>query len=146
LLQSPKKLSAHQPRTGEAIWSFDATTGGISSPTAAGDMVYIPGDADLTALHVSPGSANWENKWQESQLATGSPSPVVDGNRIYVINRAGALTCGDAATGKVLWRQRLKGRYWATPLVLGNLLYCLNSDGAAQVVKAGDADAEIVSE
>src|SRR5438034_479129 len=30
LLQSPKKLSAHQPRTGETVWTFDATTGGIS--------------------------------------------------------------------------------------------------------------------
>lgn len=146
LLQSPTKLSAHDARTGEMVWTFEAKTGGISSPTAAGDMIYVPGDADMTALRVSAGSANWENVWQENQLATGSPSPVVAGDRLYVVNRAGALTCGDAATGKVQWRQRLKGRFWATPLVLGDLLFCFNSDGLAQVVRAGGDKAEVISE
>jgi outer membrane protein assembly factor BamB len=146
LLQSPTVLSAHDARTGEKIWTFEAKSGGISSPTAAGEMIYIPGDADMTALRFAAGSANWENVWQENQLATGSPSPVVDGNRIFAVNKAGALTCGDAATGNVLFRQRLKGRFWATPLVLGNLLYCFNSDGLAQVVKVASDKAEVLSE
>lgn len=146
LLQSPTMLSAHDPKTGERIWSFETTAGNISSPTVAGDMIYLPGDADMTALRCPVGSANWENVWQENQLATGSPSPVVQGDRLFAVNKAGALTCGDAATGKVLWRQRLKGRFWATPLVLGDMLYCVNSDGAALVVKAGADTGEIVAE
>lgn len=146
LLQSPSVLSAHNLKTGEKVWSFEAKAGGISSPTVAGDMIYLPGDADMTALRSPVGSANWENVWQENQLATGSPSPVVQGNRLFAVNKAGALTCGDAATGKVEWRQRLKGRFWATPLVIGDLLFCVNSDGVAQVIKAGADAGEIVAE
>ena len=83
---------------------------------------------------------------QENQLAAGNASPIIHGDRAFVVNKAGAMTCGDAATGKVLWRQRLKGRFWATPVAIGDLLYCVNAEGLAQVVKSGSDAGEIVSE
>jgi len=146
LLQSPEKLSAHHPHTGEVTWTFESKSGGISSPTTVGDMIYMPAEPALVALRSQPGSANWENVWQENQLAAGNSSPVIHGDRIYVVNRAGAMTCGDAATGKVLWRQRLKGRFWATPVAVGDLLYCVNSDGLAQVVKSAADAGELLGE
>jgi outer membrane protein assembly factor BamB len=144
LLQSPTVLSAHDPKTGETQWTFQTVTGGISSPTAVGEMIYLPGDAAMTALRVSPGSANWETVWNQNELKTGSPSPVVDGDRLFAVNGSGVLTCGNAATGEVTWRQRLKGRFWATPLVLGDLLWCLNSDGLGFVVRAEEKEGVVV--
>lgn len=146
LLQSPQKLTAHHAKSGEIVWTFDSKSGGISSPTTVGDMIYMPGDANLIALRSTPGSANWENVWQESQLAAGNASPIIHGKNIFVVNKAGAMTCGDVETGKVLWRQRLKGRFWATPIAVGDLLFCVNSDGLAQVVKSGADAGEIISE
>jgi outer membrane protein assembly factor BamB len=146
LLQSPEGLSAHEPRTGKLVWNFEAKTGGISSPTAVGDMIYVPGSDGLTALRSSKGSANWENVWSENQLAAGSPSPVVHGNRVYVVNRAGAMTCGDVETGKVAWRLRIKGPFWATPVAVGDLLYFANQDGVVQVVKTDADEGTIVSQ
>ncbi|HVW39328.1 MAG TPA: PQQ-binding-like beta-propeller repeat protein, partial [Pirellulales bacterium] len=63
----------------------------------------------------------------------------------YVINGAPALTCADAKTGKVLWRLRLSGKFWATPVLAGDHLYCVNDQGLAQVVKLGD-EGEIAAE
>lgn len=146
LLQSPEKLSAHNPRTGEMVWTFDSKSGGIPSPTTVGDMIYMPGDKSLIALRSVPGSGNWENVWSEAQLAAGNSSPIIQGNKIFVVNKAGALTCGSVADGKVLWRQRLAGRFWATPVVIGDLLYCVNAEGLAQVVKGSDEKGEILAE
>jgi outer membrane protein assembly factor BamB len=145
LLQSPEKLSAHHPKTGAVVWTFETKTGGISSPTAVGDVIYTPGSSGLTALRSTPGSANWENLWQENQLAAGNASPVVHGDRVFVVNRAGAVTCGEAATGKVLWRLRIKGSFWATPLAIGDHLYFVNQEGLVQVVKAGADAGEILA-
>lgn len=146
LLQSPEKLSAHNPKSGETVWTFDSKSGGIPSPTTVGDMIYVPGDKSLIALRSVPGSGNWENVWSEAQLAAGNSSPIIHGDKVFVVNKAGALTCGKVATGEVAWRQRLKGRFWATPILIGDLLYCVNSDGLAQVVKSGADAGEIVSE
>jgi outer membrane protein assembly factor BamB len=57
---------------------------------------------------------------------------------LYVINGAPALTCADAASGKVLWRLRLAGKFWATPTVAGDYIYCANDQGLVQVVKLGE--------
>jgi outer membrane protein assembly factor BamB len=145
LLQSPDKLTAHDARTGEVLWTFDEKCGEISSAAAEGDLIYLPSNG-LTALRAPAGSGNWEKVWQENQLAPGNSSPVLSDGRVYVVNRAGALTCGEAATGKVLWRQRLKGPYWATPLAVGDRLYFVNADGVMQVVKTSAEAGEITGE
>jgi outer membrane protein assembly factor BamB len=145
LLQSPDKLTAHDAKTGEVLWTFDEKCGEISSATSEGDVIYLPSNG-LTALRAPAGSGNWEKVWQESQLGPGNSSPVVSEGRVFVVNRAGALTCGDAATGKVLWRQRLKGPYWATPMAVGDRLYFVNADGVMQVVKASAEAGEITAE
>jgi outer membrane protein assembly factor BamB len=145
LLQAADKLEARDAKTGDLVWAYEATCGDIASPTTDGDVVYLPSNG-LTALRSSAGSGNWEKVWQEAQMMPSSPSPVVAGGKVFVVNRAGAMTCADAKTGDVLWRQRVKGPFWATPLAIGDLLYLVNADGLAQVVRAGAKSGEIVAE
>ena len=56
---------------------------------------------------------------------------------VYVISN-GVLKCGSAESGKKLWELRLGGKYWATPVIAGGLLYAVNQDGQAKVVKLDD--------
>ncbi|MES1213737.1 MAG: PQQ-binding-like beta-propeller repeat protein, partial [Singulisphaera sp.] len=51
---------------------------------------------------------------------------------------------GDATTGEGKWKLRLKGQFWATPVIAGDHLYIVNQEGLAQVVKLGDKAGEIV--
>jgi hypothetical protein len=57
---------------------------------------------------------------------------------LYVLNSAGVLKCGSLAEGQVLWELRLKGKFWATPILCGDQLLCVNSDGLIQVVGLGE--------
>jgi outer membrane protein assembly factor BamB len=70
---------------------------------------------------------------------------VIDRGRVYAINGTGVLLCGDAATGDVKWKLRLKGQFWATPVVAGDYLYTFNQEGLAQVVRLGDDGGEIAA-
>jgi len=144
LLQSPDKLTAHNIRTGEVVWTYESKCAEISSATTEGETIYLPAQG-MTALKSGAGSSNWEKVWQEKELAPGSPSPVVADGRVYVINRAGVMQCGEAESGKTLWKLRVKGPYWATPLAIGDLLYVVNQDGLAQVVRAGAKEGEVVA-
>lgn len=144
LLQSPSRLTAHEPRTGRQVWSHAAGCSSIPSVVAADGMVFLP-SGGLTALKPQPGSEAVEVAWTEPQLGPGSASPLVHKGQVYVINSAGVLTCGDAASGKLLWRLRIKGTFWATPAVAGDYLYSVNQEGLAQVVQLGK-QGELVSE
>ena len=96
-------------------------------------MVYVPSKG-TTALRPTSG-ADPETVWNVSTLLPGAASMLVEGGRLYLINRAGVLTCASAGDGDVLWRVRLQGEFWGTPALVGNRLYCISASGAGQVVE-----------
>jgi len=137
LLQSSARLTAHEPSTGDQIWSYESTCASISSAVAVDGVVYVPSEG-LTALRHLPDARASELLWQDIKLGPGSPSPVVHAGRVYSLSNASVLTCADATTGEVLWRSRVKGKFWATPVIAGHLAYCANQEGLMQVVDLTD--------
>ena len=83
--------------------------------------------------------------WHDNRLAPKTASPVIHDGKIYVVNDAGVLNCGDAANGKMLWRLRLTGPFTSSPVAAADRLYIFNEPGVGQVVQLGDKKGEIVS-
>ncbi len=77
-------------------------------------------------------------------MRPGSASPVVSGNRVYVLSNA-TVRCGNAETGELIWAVRLKGRHWATPVLADGHLYCINEEGEVRVVAVNGEQGEIVN-
>lgn len=138
LLQSSDRLSAHEPHTGKEVWSYLAKCDTIPSLTSVGDVLFLPAGG-ITALRVD-GHSQPTLYWKENRLAPSNASPVVVGERLYVINGAGVLVCGDAQTGDVKWQARLTGSFWATPVVAGSHLYAVNQDGLLQIVRLPESE------
>jgi outer membrane protein assembly factor BamB len=136
LLQAAEGLTAHDPRTGEQLWKFDVNSSGIPSAVAAAGRIFVPGSG-ITALDVASATTSPSLAWEAKKLSVGTASPVVHDSRVYGLDSVGVLSCGDAATGKTLWELRLKGTFWATPLIAGDRLYAFNQDGDAFVVRLG---------
>lgn len=67
---------------------------------------------------------------------SGSTVAVADG-LLYAVEVEGFLNCLDAATGKRLWREDIKGRAWASPLVADGKVYLPNEDGDVFVLRHG---------
>ena len=149
LLQSPKELTAHHPHSGEQLWALPVAASNIASVVAEGNAMYLP-SSGLTALSRQPDNQPPKVLWQDVKLAPTNASPVVENDRVYTLSSASVLICGDTLTGKVLWRLRLAGPFWATPAIAAGHVYCVNDKGVAQVVRlaAGDGGdpGELVSE
>lgn len=146
LLQSPDKLTAHDPQTGRVVWSYDAACDSIASPLAVSDLVVVPATNGLTAFKRPAEGATPEPLWQEKKLGPGPGSPMVHRNRVYTVSRGNVLNCAALDTGAELWRLRLKGPFWATGVAAGDHLYFVNQDGIAQVVKPEETEGKIVAE
>ena len=135
LIQSRLRLTAHQPRTGKQLWSYEAPCSTLSSLTVDGGDIFLPQPARgcvVCGPMRRPAASNCFGK--RHRLRCENESPVAHAGRVYAIKSPAILVCGDAASGKVLWQLRLKGAIWATPVLADGHLYVVNYDGLVQVV------------
>jgi outer membrane protein assembly factor BamB len=66
------------------------------------------------------------------------PSPVVLGERLYLLTDSGALSCLNIKDGAVVWTAKLNGEFSASPTLIGGLLYLFNRTGKCILVKPGE--------
>lgn len=144
ILQDDKRLVALEPKTGKEVWSYSLACSGMTSSALADGKLFVPANG-VTALDISTNPTAPQLLWESSKLATSGASAVVHDGRVYTINRAGVLTCGDAKTGDVQYQLRLKGPVWSTPIIAGDHLYVFSFEGLTYVVKLGEKG-EIVSQ
>jgi outer membrane protein assembly factor BamB len=145
LLQSPWGLTALDPRTGRVLWQYEVSCEAIPSLTVDEGVLYVPA-AGMTALR-TPEQADVaiaEVVWRQSRLRTDAASPVVDQDKLYTLNNRGVLTGSDTASGRIGWRLRLKGRFWATPVMVGSHLLLVNSDGLVQIVEVSGNKGKLI--
>ncbi|MDX1943929.1 MAG: PQQ-binding-like beta-propeller repeat protein [Pirellulaceae bacterium] len=141
LLQAGDGLAAFDPRTGNKLWSYDISSGPIPSATVVGGRIYLPAKG-LTVLDAPADATSPSLAWDSNKLSPGNASPVVADGKVYTLAKVGVLTCGSEKDGEVLWQVRLKGTFWATPVIASGHAYCVNQEGQAFVVKLGKAEGE----
>ena len=144
-LQSSAGLSAVEPKTGKQVWNYGEGASTIPSSAVAAGVLFIPSQG-LTALQLTGGDVPPRQLWRSSQLRPSTPSPVVVGDRVFTMNDAGVLSCGDTAAGRRLWQLRLKGPFSASPVAAGAFIYAVNEAGLLQVVDTSKPEGELVSE
>jgi len=67
-------------------------------------------------------------------------SPLVSGNRVFVVKAGGLSSCFDAATGKSLWeKERLRnfGDYYASPIAADGKIFVVGKNGFVVVLDDG---------
>jgi outer membrane protein assembly factor BamB len=146
LIQSAERLLLLEPERGEIRWEHAARGSLIPSPTIAQGRVFLPA-AGLTVIGLPDADGKAEVVWEDSRLGPQSASPIVGLGKVFVVRSPNILVCGDAESGEVLWRERLKGeRFWATPVLVGNHLCLPNSDGVVFVVDVSGEKPRVISE
>ncbi len=89
------------------------------------------GSGDITATHVL---------WQEKRYVAEVPSPLYYDGRVYMVKNGGLVSCMDAKSGKLLYRERLgaAGPYYSSPICAYGRIYIASGKGVITVFKAGD--------
>ena len=149
------RTRSYDPATGELIWEAAGLTENvIPMPVTGHGLVYVMSGFrgfSIQAIRLdakgdvtdSPAIA-----WNVRRSAPYVPSPVLSGDRLYMIKSNDAfLSCLNALTGEVIYQdQRLEGLrgLYASPLAAGGLVYLVGREGATMVIRDA-AKFEIVS-
>jgi outer membrane protein assembly factor BamB len=137
LMQSSKGVEAVKPRTGELVWEYTNGAATIPSLVVAGDIAYVPSNG-LTVLQHQAGKTVPKQLWQKSRLGPATPSPLVLGDKAFVMGAAGVLTCANLSDGEVAWQLRLEGPFTSSPVAANDRLYFFSEAGVGQVVQTGE--------
>ena len=65
------------------------------------------------------------------------PSILYYDGLLYMTNEVGVVTCADAATGSLVWRHRLGGVFFASPVAGDGKIYMVSETGETYVLRAG---------
>jgi outer membrane protein assembly factor BamB len=138
------RAAAYDPSTGKEIWRVSYADGfsNVPRPVFGHGLVYIAtgfqepsllavrvdGSGDVTKTHIA---------WTLRRGAPLTPSPLLVGDELYVVNDGGIATCLDAKTGETHWVQRLGGSYSASPVFADGRIYFLSEEGMARVIAPG---------
>jgi outer membrane protein assembly factor BamB len=136
------QLDAYDPASGRQIWYLPGLVGGraVSGPTAAGELIYATRGMRGALVAVKPGGSGERSAkdivWRYDQGTPDTPCPVVSGELLFTVTDNGIVTALDALSGRLLWKERLKGDYKASPLAAEGRIYFLNTTGLCTVVSA----------
>jgi outer membrane protein assembly factor BamB len=115
-----------------ARWEWALVTAFASRQPEHGLLAIRPGgQGDVTRTHVL---------WREKRAVPEVPSPVAYRGRVYTVKDGGLVSCLDAASGKLLYRERLGpgGAYYSSPVAGDGKLYAASARGTVTVFAAGD--------
>ena len=140
LMQNGRGLELRRLADGGETWRWAGDCSGIATTAVLEGMFLIP-SAGIAAVPVG----GREPAWRAAKLAPGIASPVAWDGSIACLNRGGVLVVGDTADGGIRGQLRLAGMFWASPIVVGELLVALNTEGKAFLVTVADKP-EIVAE
>ena len=138
------RARAYDPATGKEIWRvrYDDGFSNVPRPVFAHGLVIIAtGFQQPSLLAVRPDGAGDVTKthvaWSLTRGAPLTPSPIVVGDELYVVNDGGIATCLDARSGEVVWQVRLGGTYSASPVFADGRLYFSAEQGVTTVMAPG---------
>lgn len=141
-------VTAINPRTGKLVWELDIfdkrhMETAIGSPVVAGDLVlascgWLGVRQEMVAVRPPAGepAAKAKQVYRIGRSASLCTTPLVVGDLLFLWGDGGIVTCADLPSGKVYWRERVPGSYYASPVCVGKRLYNISRDGEAVVLAA----------
>jgi len=135
-------VQGFDPDSGERLWTARSPGEGVVPSIVCGQnlvftssgygalairVIRPDGHGEVTSTHIA---------WESRDSVPLVPSfPYADG-LLFCVQETGIATCRDAATGRMLWKQRLSGTHGASPVLAEGRLYFLAEDGSTAVIAA----------
>jgi outer membrane protein assembly factor BamB len=142
IVMGGNQLDAYDPATGEQLWYLPDLVGGrtVTGPTTAHGMIYTTRGMRGDLIAVKPDKAGEltfrDIAWTYGEGTPDTCCPVVWKDLLFTITDDGIARCFDAASGNLKWKERLKGKYKASPIAAEGRIFFLNTEGLATVVSA----------
>jgi len=152
------QVYAMKAQTGEPVWTYPITKRGINNCAAiSGTTVFASHseenlDSNEMGMVVAidamgKGTLTKTNaKWSVNGIRGGYSSPIVDGDRLYLVDDSANVFAFDTASGKELWKHTIGTLQRASPVLADGKLYVGTENGKFFILKPGPTGCEVLDE
>ncbi|MFN0087351.1 MAG: PQQ-binding-like beta-propeller repeat protein [Blastocatellia bacterium] len=137
-------LQGFDPKTGNRLWTSEVIGEGKVPSVVLGDGLAFTsggwgGKETIKAFRLG-GSGDLKESnlvWEQRKGMPKVPSMIHLKPHLFAITDGGVASCMNAATGELLWQQRVGGNFSASPVAAEGRVYFVSDDGETTVIKAG---------
>lgn len=146
VLQTNDGWKGLDPKTGAVLWGYDGeytqrSVGSIAPGRGTVFATFGSGGQGRQATALRPKASGEPEVVYTLGLSDGLgyvPTPLFYENRLYLWGDGGILACLDAETGKGIYKERVGGNFFASPIAVDGKILCLSREGELVIVEAGD--------
>lgn len=146
LIAGANLISSYNPDTGKELWSCKGTsTECVSSIVVEGDSLFATGGFPSKETVCVLGDGSGKVLWRVP-VGCFVPSMLVHRGALYGVLDDGIAICWKADSGKEAWKERLAGKFSASPVLAGEHIYVPSESGKTFVFKANPEKLEVVAQ
>lgn len=129
-------ITSFDPLSGEKIWEIpDSTQECVVSIVTDGERVFASGGYPKNHTVAVRADGSGEVAWRNTARVY-VPSMIIRNGHLYAVMDAGLAVCWKSDTGEELWKERLGGDFFASPVMVGDRIYATNVQGVTSVFEA----------
>jgi outer membrane protein assembly factor BamB len=150
IINSSERVDAYDPANGNPLWHAGSERQTpIPSPVFHNGTMYLSRgyrNSDIWALRIGGRGDVSEShlRWRIPAGGSYVPSIVHYQGLLYVTNEVGVVTCAEADSGTPIWKERLGGIFFASPVAADGKIYLVSETGETFVLRAG-RKAEVIA-
>jgi hypothetical protein len=131
-------------KTGDLLWSSQVIgEGKVPSAVLGEGLVFTSGGwggkETIKAFRLG-GSGDLKETnlvWEQKKGMPKVPSMIYVKPHLFAITDGGVATCMTAATGEIVWQERVGGNFAASPVAAAGRIYFVGDNGETTVIEAG---------
>lgn len=138
-------LTSLDPHTGKLLWEVEGLFSDrcVATPVVLGNLVFTTAGSgsagkESAAVHIPQHGEQARLQFRARRSLPYVPSPVAHGEHIFTFGDGGIVSCLSSRTGKSLWRERVTGEFYGSPIAIDDRLYAINKEGVLVVLAADD--------
>ncbi len=132
--------------TGEINWEMEDALRSrtVMSPVLVGDLIIgscgrgLVGDKLVAVRPPSDKNGKPEVVFNIKKSIPLVPTVLHKDGLLFMTCETGVVSCVRATSGEYLWRERVRGKFFASPVWVDGRLFCVNRRGEVIVLAAGD--------
>lgn len=145
-------IQGFDPRTGDRLWTIYSQGEGVTPSFAHGDgLLFTASGFEKTTLRTVRHEASARGDltrthivWEQRKGTPTQPSLLYVKPHLYSVTDGGIVHCYQAATGELIYAERIGGNHCASPVHADGRIYFLSETGETTVIQAG-ADFRILA-
>ena len=137
-------MTGVNPATGKINWELEDALRSrtVMSPVLAGDLIIgshgrgLVGDKLVAVRPPNNQNDNAQVIFELKKSVPLVPTPIYRNGLLFLTCETGIVSCIDATNGIEVWRERIRGKFYASPVCIDDRLFCVDRSGNVIVIAA----------